>query len=100
MTSVVDINEQLFKLLHAVENNSFLTLSSEYFSRKLLHYLYNEGAFTPNEFNDFESENDYRFMVDMFNKRSRTDKQNKKCMAIILNSIKPYFQRRLANKIR
>lgn len=28
LTSVVDINEQLFKLLHAVENNDFLTLSS------------------------------------------------------------------------
>lgn len=32
----VDVKEQLFKLLHAVEENQFLQLSSEYSSRKLL----------------------------------------------------------------
>ena len=48
----VNIKEQLFKLLHAVEDNEFLQLSSEYFSRKLLHYLYEAGAFKATQWND------------------------------------------------
>ena len=72
----VSIKEQLFKLLHAVENNSFLELTTEYFSRTLLKYL------------------------DMFNKRKRTIKQNQKATAIILNSIKPYLENLLKDKIK
>ena len=35
----VAVKEQLFKLLHAIESNHFITLSSNFFSRKLLRYL-------------------------------------------------------------
>jgi len=100
LSSEVDIKEQLFKLLHAVENNDFLTLSSEYFSRKLLLYLYEEGAFSATKHNNFEPQRDYQFMLDMFNKRTRSEKQDKKCTAIILSSIKPYLQAELTNKIK
>lgn len=96
----VDVKEQLFKLLHAVENNDYLQLSSEFFSRKLLLYLLDVGAFEPNQWNNFNPENNYRFMLDMFNKRTRTDKQNKKATAIILGSIKPFLQKELAGKIK
>lgn len=84
------VKEQLFKLLHAIENNRFLTLSSEFFSRKLLRHLYEIGAFKPTQYNNYNPEEDYQFMLDMFNKRSRTMKQEKKATAIILNSIKPF----------
>lgn len=87
-------------MLHAVENNDYLQLSSEFFSRKLLLYLLEVGAFEPNQWNNYNPENDYRFMLDMFNKRTRTDKQNKKATAIILNSIKPFLQMELAGKIK
>lgn len=97
---LVDVKEQLFKLLHAVEDNQYLQLSSEFFSRKLLRYLLDVGAFEPNEWNNYNPENDYRFMLDMFNKRTRTDKQNKKATAIILGSIKPFLQIELAGKIK
>lgn len=96
----VDVKEQLFKLLHAVEYNQYLQLSSDFFSRKLLRYLLDIGAFEPNQWNNFNPENDYRFMLDMFNKRTRTDKQNNKATAIILNSIKPFLQTELAGKIK
>lgn len=92
--------EQLFKLLHAVEENQFLQLSSEFFSRKLLLYLYEIGAFKPTKWNDFQPEKDYKFMLDMFNKRTRTDKQDKKATAIILGSIKPFLQVELAGKVK
>lgn len=97
---LVDVKEQLFKLLHAVEDNQYLQLSSEFFSRKLLRYLLDIGAFEPNQWNNYNPENDYRFMLDMFNKRTRTDKQNKKATAIILGSIKPFLQIELAGKIK
>lgn len=96
----VSIKEQLFKLLHAVENNSFLELTTEYFSRKLLKYLYDEGAFKTTKYNNFNPYNDYKFMLDMFNKRKRTIKQNQKATAIILNSIKPYLENLLKDKIK
>ncbi|WP_051175714.1 hypothetical protein [Streptococcus devriesei] len=65
----VDIKEQLFKLLHAVEENQFLQLSPEYFSRKLLKYLLDIGDFKPTQWNNNDPKNDYQFMLDMFNKR-------------------------------
>lgn len=94
------VKEQLFKLLHAIENNRFLTLSSEFFSRKLLRHLYEIGAFKPTQYNNYNPEEDYQFMLDMFNKRSRTMKQEKKETAIILNSIKPFLYEMLQNKVR
>ncbi|WP_423363038.1 hypothetical protein [Mycoplasma sp. P36-A1] len=96
----INVKEQLFKLLHAVEENAFLTLSLEYFSRKLLGYLYQEGAFLETSYNKYDGINDYQFMLDMFNKRSRTTSQDKKATAIILNSIKPFLVNRLKDKVR
>lgn len=95
----VAVKEQLFKLLHAIEDNRYLTLSSEYFSRKLLRYLYELGAFKPSSYNGYNSYNDYQFMLDMFNKRNRTEKQDKRTSAIILSSIKPFLQEMLSDKI-
>lgn len=97
----VAVKEQLFKLLHAIENNSFLTLSSDFFSRKLLLYLLDLGAFKPTSYNHYNPEKDYQFMLDMFNKRSRrTESQDKKATAIILNSIRPFLREMLCEKIR
>ena len=46
---------------------------------------------------------DYDFMLKMFNKRDKssiTIKQDKKIKAILLNSIKPFLQEKLSCKIR
>ena len=96
----VSVKEQLFKLLHAIENNSFITLSSQFFSRKLIRYLYDIGAFKPTQYNNNYPYNDYQFLLDMFNKRNRSERQKSKATAIILNSIKPFLQEILRNKIR
>jgi hypothetical protein len=96
----VAVKEQLFRLLHAIENNRFITLSSDYFSRKLLRYLYEIDAFEATEYNNFNPYNDYQFLLDMFNKRMRTEKQEKKATAIILNSIRPFLRKMLSGKIR
>lgn len=94
--------EEQFRLLHAVESNRYLSLSSEFFSRKLLRWLFEEGAFDTS-YNRFDGEEDYEFMLKMFNKRDKdaiTIKQDKKIKAIIMNSIKPFLQERLEEKIR
>lgn len=57
-----------------------MSLSSELFSRKLLRWLYEEGAFDT-EYNDYDGEDDYEFMLKMFNKRDKDSislKQDKK----------------------
>lgn len=97
------IKEQLFKLLHAIENSEFITLSSRLFSRKLLGFLLEDGAFQANRFNGFDAESDYEFMLDMFNMRDKariTLAQEKKISAIIMNSIRPYLRSKLKNKMK
>ena len=99
----VYIKEKLFELLHAIENNKFITLSSGLFSRKLLGYLFDDGAFLANSFNNFNPEFDYYFLVDMFNKRDKdniSEAQQKKISAIIMNSIRPYLRSMLNEKIK
>lgn len=96
------ISEQLFKLLHAVESGEYISLSTEFFSRKLLAYLYEDGAFTDNEYNNYDAEEDYYFMLDMFNKRNKdqiTPRQHRKIRAIIVASIRPYLKGKLDEKM-
>ena len=98
----VSIQEKLFKLFHAIEDGNFITLSPEFFSRKLLKYLYEEGVFQANEYNNNEPEVDYEFMLKMFNKRDKesiTPNQQRKINAIIMASNRPYLVEQLVNKI-
>ncbi len=100
LNEVIAVKEQLFRLLHAIEKNSFLSLSPDFFSRKLLRYLFDIGAFRANEYNNYEPYSDYQFLLDMFNKRSWTERQERKANAIILNSIRPFIREMLKGKIR
>lgn len=94
------VNEKLFKLFHAIKTNEFITLNSVYFSRKLLEYIFDQGAFIPNQHNKFNGENDFNFMLKMFNMRSEpSENQLRKIRAIIVNSIKPYLIQILNDKI-
>lgn len=97
------IQEKLFKLFHAIEDRSYISLSTEFFSRKLLKYLFDEGVFKANEHNNFDPVTDYGFMLKMYNKRNKnsiTPKQQKKINAIIMNSVRPYLVEKLIEKIK
>ena len=97
----VKIKEDLFKLLHHLENRDYIELSSEFFTRKLIKYLYDEGAFD-NSYNGFDGYYDYEFFLKMFNKRDKltiTHNQQKKINAIIIKSLFPYLRKQLSNKI-
>ena len=98
----VDIVEGIFKLLHVVRDNEFIELSSEYFSRKIINWLYDECAFD-NEYNDYEGTADYEFFLKMFNKRDKyliSSKQWSKIRAIIAYSLKPFLEEKLADKMK
>lgn len=102
MDEAVSVTEGMFKLLHAILNNEFITLSTEFFSRKLLKKLYDEGAFVSNQYNRFDGYNDYQFMLDMFNKRDKskiTQAQHRKIRGIIAFSIRPFLEDKLTNRI-
>lgn len=82
----------MFKLFHAIKTNQFIELNSDYFSRKLLEYIFDQGVFRPNQYNHFDGGNDFDFMLKMFNKRSKpSPSQSRKITAIIMTSIKPYL---------
>jgi len=88
-TRVTTLEKQL-DLLHALEHNTFIKLDSNYFSKKLLKYLFYNGAF---EDDNYDSMNNYQFMVDMFNQRKQpTESQQKKINAIIIKNIIPYLR--------
>lgn len=91
LSSETDVIEKLFVLRHAIEKNKYIELNSTFFSRKLLEYLFNKGAFLPTKYNDYNGEKDYLFMLDMFNKHTWSENQQRKITAVILNSIKPYL---------
>lgn len=67
----------------AMERGERIELTSKYFSKKLLYALYEEGAFAPNKYNRYDGTNDYQFMLDMFNKRNKseiTEQQHRKIL--------------------
>ena len=95
LNNQASLTEQLFKLYHAVEENVFLCLSTDLFSRNLLKHLYEKGAFYSADGN-YDEEDSYKFLLKMFNKRDKeaiTQSQQKKISAILLNNIKPFVQK-------
>ena len=96
----IEVKEKLFELYQAVGSNKFLSLSTELFSRKLIMYLFKEGAFESNNPN-YSALNNYTFFLKMFNKRDKesiTPAQDKKIKAILLNNIRPFIRKQLAGK--
>jgi len=91
----VSILEGMHHLYAAIMRREYIRLNSDYFTRRLLRHLYDAGAFQANQYNRFDPEIDYNFMLDMFNKRDKSSisqSQKKKINAIILFSIKPFLK--------
>ena len=87
---------KLLELQQAVADRKFITLNTEYFSRDVLLYLYENGAFKPNKFNKHNPKNDYNFLLKIFNKHAQpSEKEQKKVTALIMNAIIPFAQARV-----
>lgn len=94
LNRTVNLYKDLLTLRLAVEANEPVAMTSEYFSRAVLGYLYEWGAFTPDQWNHGDGENDYWFLTDMFNKRSKdkiTQRQRSKIRMLIRNKIEPFI---------
>lgn len=97
LNSKVTTLEKQLNLLHALDKNQFIKLDSNYFSKKLLKYLFDNGAFEDHKYDPMTN---YQFMLDMFNqRRDPTKKQQSKINAIILNNIIPYLRKLEKSKI-
>ena len=63
------------------------------FSRDILRWLYEAGAFPANRFNNNNGENDYLFLLDMFNKHIKdniTQPQQRKIWGLLNYTVKPF----------
>ena len=91
----VTVFAQLLGLRKALREGKDITLTSEYFSRALLEHFFYQGVFQPNQWNGNDAENDYEFMVDMFNKRDKNSlsrKQNAKIYMLLKNAVLPFVE--------
>jgi hypothetical protein len=87
----VSVFRGLFELRAAFESSKPVTLTSDYFSRGLLADLRENGAFPSNGYNRDNGENDYKFLVDMFNSHHEpTTKEHQKIWVLVNKTIKPF----------
>ncbi len=90
MNSLTKVMAEERKLYNAVVNNKSV---KGMLSRKLIDYMYENGCFIPNKFNSYNPENDRKFFMEMFNKRtSRSEKQSQKLSILWKNYIVPYLK--------
>ena len=98
-----EVKEQLFKLLNAYENKEIeIEFSSEFFSRKLFKKIFDDGFFKPNKYNNFDGENDYDFLIKMFNKRKKeniTEKQWWKINKLFETVISIFLENEIKNNL-
>lgn len=91
LKQAVNIYEQLFHIRTKYHKNEKITLKD--FSRRLLTFFWDEEVFRATKYNNYDPENDYNFMIQMFNQRLEpTSRQQSKINAIIMNSIIPYIR--------
>jgi hypothetical protein len=87
LNAQVSVLSELLTLKKAIEDGENITLTSDYFSKALLAWLFEEGAFK-------DGEGDYEFFLKMFNKRKKEDitvKQNRKIWAMLNYQVKPFI---------
>jgi len=94
-----DLNQQiavfrkLVQLRGAAQLGKHITLTTEYFSRAVLDYLYDAGVFTDDVYNHGDGWNDWDFMRKMFGVRDKTTinrKQRWKIRMLLDNKIVPF----------
>ena len=86
MNEKTAIYEKLFKLKAALSENKYIGLSSEFFSRRLLDFFFEQEVYSIDELN---------FLKKMFNKKDKskiTDKQQRKINYHIISQIIPYLR--------
>lgn len=81
----VAVLRRLFDLRAAFVEGKRVELTSEYFSRAVLADLWQNGAFPANEYNRSNGDNDYKFLLDLFNQRHDFTANEKRKVWVLLN---------------
>ncbi|MHB9004296.1 MAG: hypothetical protein ACYC6C_09580 [Coriobacteriia bacterium] len=81
----VNVLRRLFELRSAFAEGRRVELTSEFFSRAVLADLWQHGAFPPNEYNRSNGDNDYKFLLDLFNQRHEFTEREKSKVWVLLN---------------
>lgn len=87
--------QQAIKLMEEaarIGKEDYVHLHSGSYSRKLLYFLYEQDAFRPTKYNEYDGYNDYLFLLDMFNGGFCSEAQERKCQAIIMQFIYPWLR--------
>ena len=96
LASQVDVYEKLFKAIHEFSQHGYIPFTSDFFSKKLLTFLFEEGCFKASRYNSWHPEKDYNFLLEMFNKRNDpTPAQELKIRALVVTCIVPYLREKL-----
>ena len=92
LKQIVSVYEQMFNIRTKYYRREKIVLKD--LSRRLLQFLYEEDVFRPTSYNHFNPEQDYKFLLSMFNQRTEPSaRQQAKINAIIINNIIPYILR-------
>lgn len=81
----VGVLRRLLDLRAAFATGKRVELTTEFFSRALLADLWQNGAFPPNEYNRSNGDNDYKFLLDLFNQRHEFTEREKSKVWVLLN---------------
>lgn len=95
MSNEVKCWRQAFRLMDEAARLSKgrrVGIHSGYFSRKLLAFMQDQGVFKPTSFNGNWGYGDYLFLLDMFNAREMTPRQEKKADAVIGTQVYPWLR--------
>lgn len=91
----VDVFSKLLVLRAADRDGKKITLTSDYFSRALLEHFAYEGVFTPDQWNGHDGDNDYVFLLQMFNKHDKDSimtRQQRKIYMLLRNKVLPFVR--------
>jgi hypothetical protein len=89
----VELLSDLHSLRKTLVAGDDIELTVDYFSRAMLEYFWHRGVFTPDQWNYGDGENDYDFLVKMFNKRNKdsiTVPQHKKIYMLLQRKVVPF----------
>ncbi|WP_344298075.1 hypothetical protein, partial [Agromyces neolithicus] len=87
----IAVLRRLFDLRAAYATGKRVTLTNEFFSRAVLADLWQNGAFPPNEYNRSNGDNDYRFLLDLFNQHHEfTEKEGRKVWVLLNRTIRSF----------
>lgn len=100
-----DLNEDLecrrqaLKLMHEAERlakeqgkGKCVEIDSGFFSRRLIYYLFEQGAFRRGGRSYGDADRDYGFMYDMFNKRKLDEGQRERTRELIRDYVYPWLR--------